>query len=304
MAESKDDASTPERSDGVSQVQAVSQLLQAAANTEREGSGDDAPGQRIPEGEQSRDDAGQPDDVGEIRTDDLGLKPPADSGDTEKSAALNDLAEKAGVSIEDIYKIEIGMPGDSSPVSLGTLKDSYQTVVEQQEKSDAFEAHRTAFENDMIKTRAEMQTAVALLGDSLPPAFIAHVRQTTAERVDRERATLLAVKPEWSDDQKFHAAREEIIGAVDEYGVTRAEVESQWDHRLIKLLWDFAQMKKRIGEAATSRKKLVKEHNTGGRQTRRTPAISDTRKTEKIEAAKGGTEAQQLTAIAGLIKDG
>lgn len=302
MAESKDDASTPERSDGVSQVQAVSALLQAA-NSEREGSGDDAPAQRTSDEEGSRDDAGQPDDVGEIQTDDLGFKPPADSGDTDKSAALNDLAEKAGVSIEEIYKIEIGMPGDSSPVTLGSLKDSYQTVVEQQEKSDAFEAHRTAFENDMIRTRAELQTAVALLGDALPPAFVAHVRQTTAERIDRERATLLSVKPEWADDATFNNARAQIVTAVEEYGVTRAEVYNQNDSRLIKIMWDFSQMKKRIGEAAASRKKLVKEHNAGGRQTRRTPAI-DSKKTKQIEAAKDGSQVEQLTAISALIKDG
>ena len=194
------------------------------------------------------------------------------------------------------------MPDGRSSVTLGELKDSYNDVAEIEEQRGAFDAHRTAFENEMIRSRGELQEVLKLLPE-LPQELIAQGRQRYAAQLDTERASLLSVKPEWADPVKFQAARDRMADAIADYGFRPSELDAVVDHRLTKLIFDFSVLKQRVAEAKASRKKLVRDHNSA-RTTSRTPPQTKQGRDALVQSeATNGSLEQKVIAVHGLIND-
>ena len=286
---------------GESRNDASSRLLREAMQGDQADKPDDSNAEPMREIDQAADDDAQ--DDGEIRTDDLGIKKPlSDGGDTTESlAALSDLAEKAGVKLEDVYKLEIGF-GDGRPsATLGAIKDAYIESSELAEMRGTFEDHRSNFENDMLRARAELTTIIKLLPE-LPEGIAQQAQQVNADTEAREMTALHDIKPEWKDPATYHRARELMIETVAAYGFSRAEMMEIKDHRAIKMIWDHHQQAKRISEANASRKKLVRDHKTP-RSTSRTPPVDSKQRTdaEQAEVGKSGTPAEKTAASHELL---
>ena len=287
---------------GESKVDAVSRLLQneLLSDEQREQLHAGKPPPARDTAPLDDDPESEADPLGEIQTDDLGIAP-AGGGDANiPSAALAELAEKAGTTIEEIYKLPVAMPDGRSSRTLGELKDSYQDVEAIEEQRGAFEAHRTAFENDMIRSRGELQEVLKMLPE-IPEAVIAQARQKYAELIDNERAALLAVKPEWADPDKFMAAQDQMVEAIADYGFRKSDLSDVKDHRLTKLIYDFSVLKRRVSEAKASRKKLVRDHNTARTTSRTPPQTKQTRDAQVQGAATNGTLEDKVVAVHQLI---
>lgn len=198
--------------------------------------------------------------AGELSDEGLGLQPDAGKPDgdvgAEATSALQALAEKAGVSVKELYKVQIPLGNEREPVSIGDLKDQFQQVDDLKGQRDTFDQTRTAFENDMIRSRAELQEIVALLPE-VPAALIERGQASHAANIAKQRELLHNIKPEWKDPEVFARVQDNILNVVQEYGFTRPELESITDHRLTKLLHDFFTMRQRFSEANASRKRLV-----------------------------------------------
>ena len=286
---------------GESRTGAVSRLLQEEllSDEQREQLDADppAPPRAAPPAEITESDA---DPLGEIQMDDLGIAP-AGGGDADKpSAALAELAEKAGTTIEEIYKLPVAMSDGRPSVTLGELKDSYKDVDAIEEQRGALEAHRTAFENDMIRSRGELQEVLKMLPE-IPEAVIAQARQKYAELIDNERAALLSVKPEWADPDKFMAAQDQMVEAIADYGFRKSDLSDVKDHRLTKLIYDFSVLKRRVSEAKASRKKLVRDHNAAPATRRTAPQTKQGRDADAQGEAAAGTLEQKVQAVHQLI---
>ncbi len=259
--------------------------------------------------------AGEPDKKGDATKDDdkpglsedgLGLQPSASEGREPGDSialAMQSLAEKAGITLEELFATEVPLGGQLEATTLGKLKDDFSDYSQLQETKTAFEDQRTDFENDMIRSRAELQEVISLLtqqGVEIPQEMIVQAQTTLQDTKARERAALLTIKPEWKNPEVFAVAMDQILETVSEYGFTRTDLDSVLDHRLTKLLHDFHIMRGRFKDANAQRKRVV----TQSRQKRAKSAKAAPAQELQvmIDKAKTGTTAEKVAAVNRLIK--
>ena len=236
---------------------------------------------------------GEPGPV-EISAEGLGMDlPEREAGEM----AFAELAEKAGVTVEDLYATEIPLGGDAGLTTLGALKDSVQDFAQLDDKRTAFEDHRSTFERDMIRSRGELQEVIKLLPE-IPPELVQHAQNQFADNLAKERQALYAIRPDWKDPEVFQHAQDEVFEVVKDYGFTRNDLDTVVDHRLTKLLWDFQTMAKRIAAANAGRKRVVKQ----SQQQRARKAVPATGLQAQLQAAKESSSTEtKVGAVQALL---
>ena len=284
-------------------VEGVAALLAAAAANEKDqeqpAEQKAAPGEPGKQGDQRPGESDQ-----QILDRELADQPAA-GGDTGASAgkvveSLQTLAEQAGISLEEIYKIEIPLQDGRGTMALGKLKDNVTEAARVDEMHEALDVSRTDFENEMIRARQELSQVLALLPE-LPPELLTKAKADHIAHQDKERTALLQVKPEWADPAKFASAQDEILEAVKDYGFGRADLNLILDHRLTKLLHDFAGLKQRVAKA-NARLKEVRQ--TGKkRATKRTKETNKAQDAQRLQQAKTGGTAAQVGGVAQILRD-
>ena len=256
--------------------------------------------------------AGEPDKVVTTSDDDepglsedgLGVQPAAAEGQAPGDAialAMQSLAEKAGLTLDELFDTEVPLGGGLEATTLGKLKDQYQDYSQLTETKTAFEDQRTEFENDMIRSRAELQEIISILTaqGSIPQEMVVQAQNQLQDTRDRERAALLTIKPEWKDPAVFAVAQDQILETVSEYGFGRADLDSVLDHRLTKLLHDFHIMRERFKGANAQRKRVVKQsRQKRARSAKEAPRVE---LQSMIDKAKSGTTADKVAAVSRLI---
>ena len=211
-----------------------------------------------------------------------------DDGGRSKPESLAELAEAAGIKIEDLYKLTIPLRDGSEPVTLGSMKDQLAKAQNLDLLAVEIEDRRTEFENGMIRARQELSEVVSLLPE-VPPALIERARAAHIDTLDKERTALLVVKPEWADDKVFARAQDDILEAVADYGFSRSDLDLVIDHRLTKLLHDFAGLKKRVAAANARVKEIRDAHPKGGKRVSETAQRKRSRDVAAEKAKQGST---------------
>ncbi len=231
--------------------------------------------------------------------DPLETKPPG--GKTEKPGSLAQLAESAGITLDELYKLNVSMADGRGEMPLSQLKDNVTEGSRIEEQREQLETNRSEFENEMIRARQELSVMVGLLPE-LPPEFIAKAKQQHIEHLDTERAALLDIKPEWADPAKFQAAQDHILTGISEYGFSRADLNMISDHRLTKLLHDFATLKERVGKA-NARLKEVRD-NAAKRPARKKADATKAQKNATLAQAQTSSQTRDKVAgVAQILKD-
>ncbi len=197
-----------------------------------------------------------------LSEDGLGMQPAKGTGggdpDDPMALPLQELAEKAGVTLKELYATVVPLGGEQDEATtLGALKDQFREYSQLEATRSAFEESRTGFENDMIRSRGELQEVIKLLPE-VPAAVLQQAQKVYAEARDKEREALHLIKPEWKDAEVFARAQDAVLETVGVYGFKRADLDAVLDHRLTKLLWDFHTMRQRFSEANASAKKVTK----------------------------------------------
>ena len=260
----------------LSGIEAVADILQTAA---REQAGDPPaapddtrkPAKRgeLPAPGAAPPDAPPDDPFDGLDPEDLSLKDPAPAAPLApgtKPKTLAEAAELLGCAVEDLYKLQVPMRDDGDDaLTLGQMKDHAGNAVAVEALTVELDDRRAGFENEMIRARQELNEVIGLL-PSVPPALIERAQQAHIEHLDRERVALLSIKPEWRDDAVFQAAQGDILEAVADYGFSRADLNLVVDHRLTKLLHDFAGLKNRVAKANARAKEILNSQPKAGKK--------------------------------------
>lgn len=251
--------------------------------------------------------------LGNINDDpELDLAEPDESQSPAETAGAGDpitevlgLAESAGMDAEALYKLKVPLGDEHDPVTLGALKDAYQSDQRIESKRLELEEERSDFQNEMIRSRGELAELIRLLGpDKIPPELIAHAQRAHIQQLDEQRSELLAIFPEWRDPSAFQSGQDEILAAVADYGFRRADLDSVVDHRLTKLLHDFARMKRRVDKATAKAKELKKRGGTKRAQGK-APSDHDQRRSreQQQQAARESRDSEvKISAISDLLR--
>ena len=296
--------------DNQDQQQQVSALLEAGQAQAVEGT----PAPKVDDQEQPRkaDPLAKLDDVTALLADpenktpqpagDAGAGGQGDKGGAAGAKVLTTLAELADVSglkIADVYKLHVPMRDGVEPMTLGAIKDAASKAGDLEALAVELDERRATFENDMIRSRGELNQIVALLPE-IPDALIAKARDAHLEHLQVERKALFDVKPEWKDDATYARAQDDILEAVADYGFSRTDLDLVIDHRLTKLLHDFAGMKKRITKA-NARAKEIRETGKRGGQRVNEGKRAETGRAAAVERAKSGTTGEKVRAVTDLL---
>ena len=225
----------------------------------------------------------------------------AGGGSDNKPTTLAELAESAGITLDELYQLNVTLADGGGEMPLSKLKDNVTEGVRVEEMRETLTNDRSEFENEMIRARQELQEVVGLLPD-LPPEFLAKAKQQHINHLDEERTAMLQIKPEWADPAKFQAAQDFMLTAVSDYGFNRADLNMISDHRLTKLLHDFAGLKERVGKA-NARLKEVRE-NAAKRPARKKADATKSQKQSTIDNAQNSSQTRDKVAgVAQILQD-
>jgi len=189
---------------------------------------------------------------------------PPDSGESRKTVkppkTLNELAERTGIKVEDLYAIEIPASEDGGESqSFGSLKDLAASESDHAGRELQLEERRVKFGHDQAKARAELEIVLKSLPEgAIKPEVLAQARREREVMLDREAVRVLDVIPEWSNDDIKRADLVGIGEHMEQYGYEKGHVDQVADHRMLRYMRDnFKRMK--LVEKALSGVKPVKQ---------------------------------------------
>ncbi len=173
-------------------------------------------------------------------------------GSAEKSepTKFNDLAERLGVELDALYKLEISQAEDGTPVTVETLKDFYAEQGNLTLREVEFEERKTQAETELMKAQAELRELMAELPEkALKPETLQKLRERHEATVQLERQRTMQAIPEWSDDKTRTADIEGMVEHLQQYGYPPSYLEQIADHRQIKFIRDSWLRETRIRKA-------------------------------------------------------
>ncbi len=209
---------------------------------------------------------------------------PLDSDDLPEPDPLDDDAPQPDIDYD--LKMEVPMPYGMESMTLGKMKDEISTM--HQRESSVIEK-----ENVLLRDRNEFESLVQEIGP-LPPQVIEQLQQKRQASLVRENQLMLEAIPEWKDTKIFTQDRSRMLETASQYGYNEADLDAIGDHRLVKLVRDYAALKVRLEKADP--KQLPKKQTRSGR-TKPAPLKQDF-----IDNAARSTDQQvKYDAIAKLI---
>jgi len=186
------------------------------------------------------------------------------------------------------YALEVPMT-DGTKVKLGELKDHYQD----------YQKHVLAVqerENALMQKYEEVNQLSQYA--QLPPERLAAIQQQQRQYPEREHQLMLETMPELKDAAAFAATKESIYALAKEYGVE--DVISQvTNHKVVKMLKDYAALRKSIRAAKDNVKPLRAAEPKAKNASVGKP---DAATLAAQRAASTGSRSDQISAISALLK--
>jgi hypothetical protein len=168
-----------------------------------------------------------------------GEEPPPE----KEEATAEEQAEDAKLD----YGMKVPMT-DGEPVTLGELKDAYQS-------RQAAMLELTGRENDILRETEKAQMLLAYVAD-LPPHIRDAAKANAVADYQREMQLLVTIVPESKTPEGVNAMRTAIYGLAAEYGVPKRDIDQVKHAVTIKMMYDFARLKQSIRAAKDNVKPL------------------------------------------------
>lgn len=262
--------------------------------------GADASGADLPNAGNASDDMAAADDNADSDDD-----ADADNSEVDKSISLQDIADQLEVDAAELYEIEINLGAEEGAISLGELKDEYQMLLPLKERLLNVDEQEIQSRNDRMQQHRDLEAIVSLLPDqAITPQFIEAARSQLQRSAQVETQKLLTAQPEWAHAAVYQAARQDMTGQLQEYGLSETDLDGIQDHRFILMLNDFAALKKKYSEASRVAKKVPKKPSKAGNSSAARQGAKAQKK--KLAAslrnrAKSGDKQAQQEIVGGLF---
>lgn len=167
-----------------------------------------------------------------------GGKGKAGGSQDAKPKKFNELAERIGVELSELYALEIAEPGkDGKPVTVETLKDHYAKRAEFSVREIEWEEERSRQQAELVRNNAELRELIsALPRDAIKPEVLQKVKAKHDAVIKRERQDLLRVVPEWKDENTETKERGEMAEWLKDFGFPSSYLETVIDHRALHFI--------------------------------------------------------------------
>ena len=188
------------------------------------------------------------------------------------------------------YEKEIPL-STGEKVKLGALKDAYQA---QHTKT----LEMTERENKLMRQQDEIERLASHL-NTMPPELIGKAQADIQQTLQREHHLMLEAIPAWKDKTQFDLGRGAIHELASEYGAEKL-VAGVSDHRIVKMLNDFAQLKAAIKASGAVIKPLRSKEPAGKVQPIRSAGQEVDSLINRAKASK--SQSDQVAAINALFR--
>lgn len=228
---------------------------------------------------------------------------PGESQAKGKPKTVNDLAERLGVTVKDLYDVKFNLGnqagGDGESRTLGELKDLASEYGQFEVDRMQFEESKTKRENEFIKAQSEMSELLSMLPkNAIKPELLQAVADKRAAILSREKGLTLKAIPEWSDEDTETADRTAMQQHLSDYGYSKSYLDSVTDHKTLKYIRDNMQRQKRIERALAQVKQVSKPgHRPSGKPNSRKPDGGNVRADNPRQVRN------QVAAISDLLKN-
>lgn len=174
-------------------------------------------------------------------------------------------------------------------MTVGQLKDFVQSAKKQQ--ADFIEK-----ENVVLRKLDEVNRLSQYL-DVVPPEVKQQAIAEMQETIKQEFTRMLDVIPQWKDAVEFNKGKESIYNLAREYNLER-DISQVSDHRVVKLLYDFA----RIKDSLRATKDLKPKPATQAKAQSKAPQTQSDKQNQLINRAKQTkSHDDELAAIKALF---
>lgn len=223
----------------------------------------------------------------------------AGAGDETAGLALDALAERLGISVEDVYaQVRVALPDGGGELSLGELKDlaveHRKTAADRLEWETARETERAA----MGQATAELQTLLGMIpAEARSPAMIRAAQEKLEVVRAAEQQKLLARVPSWRDPAQFQADLEVIGPHIEGFGFSKDEFGGVYDARLLAYIRHNALREQRLS--------AMLEQVRAGRDKRGAPRTTASTRpnSEAVRIPAGARASERVDAVAKLLRD-
>lgn len=199
---------------------------------------------------------------------------PGESRNKAKPKSLNDLAERLGIEASELYEIAVPAGSGQEAMTLGQLKDRYQTW-------GTLEADRLAFTESQVQHQAQIEQGKQELRelmsmiprDKLNTEVLQRVAARVAERNRALDAQVVEAIPEWKDAEKRTAEMGELSKMLASYGLQPAEVKAIRDPRMLRFIRDAHRRAEQVRKALEAVKPAARKPSqpSGGTGAPRKP---------------------------------
>ena len=175
-------------------------------------------------------------------------------------------------------------------MTVGQLKDYVQASKKQQ--ADFIER-----ENQVMRKLDEVNMLSQYL-NVVPENIRQQAAAEIQEHVKQEFTRMLDVIPQWKDAVEFNKGRDSIYNLAKQYNLEK-DVSQVSDHRVIKLLHDFA----RLNESLATAKELKSAKQTSNSAGKPKPPMTNAEKQQQLinKAKQSKSSNDELAAIASLF---
>jgi hypothetical protein len=185
-------------------------------------------------------------------------------GDSQDVVTLADLAKHLELEPSDVYELEIPI-GDGVTTTLGQLKDEFKEYGPAKEYQKTLEHDRSEFEKQVLQTRAELNAIVSAIPDEMRETVISAGREHQAQWAKEQEKAVLEAIPDWQDADNRAKDRALIIEYGAEYGFSEPEMTYTQDARTLRMLRDFANMRRELQEMRAAAKAKPGKASPAGR---------------------------------------
>lgn len=158
-------------------------------------------------------------------------------GSDSKPKKFNELSERLGLELAELYGLEVATSADGKPVTVEMLKDHYSKRSEFSVSQLRWEEDRARQNADLVRGNAELRELLsAIPRDKLDPKVLETVRTRVEANAKRERARTLEVIPDWRDQELMGKELAEMGEWLEGFGYQKGYLATVYDHRAMNMM--------------------------------------------------------------------
>jgi hypothetical protein len=208
---------------------------------------------------------------------------------------LNELAEKLGVEVKDLYGIEFPS-SDGESHTIGELKDLLANESDFSGRELEFSERKVKFDTQQATARQELEVILkSIPPEALTQDVLLRAQREVKQNSEREAAKTLDVIPEWSSGEAKSADMVKITEHMIDYGFDKGQIELLTDHRMLRYMRDNMNRKALVDKALGNVKASKKLQKAAGRK----PKVNTT----AAKATPNSSFNDQLSAIDGVLRN-